>query len=125
MNQTQIKYIVKRLEEEYARKSQKIQERYPHYISDDEYARVINENKLPLKYTLTELRELCTESPNMKILGLFDTSQYITSYKEREKQRNAAYAVLRTRVDNIKDNIMLGDAKDALDQLNAFIKEEF
>ena len=125
MNQTQIKYIIKRLDEEYARKSQQIQDKYPRYIDDVQYARIIKEHNLPLKYSIDELRDLCVEHPSTYLYVLFDTSAHIPSGKEREKQRNAAFSALRARIDALKDQIMLGDAKDALDQLNAFIKEEF
>ena len=125
MNQTQIKYIVKRLEEEYKRKKEQVCKKYPDYITNDDRARVINNLELPLKYTLTQLREKCFDGWSLHYVDLFDTKPYLPTEKECKKQRQEKLDALRDRYNTLKDNIMLGDAQDALDLLNAFIKEEF
>ena len=125
MNQSQIKYIVNRLQEEYERKKEQIKDKYPEFIFGREYGRIINERKLPLKYNEAEIRALCIKYPNKDIIELFETAPYIETRDERAEKRHNALASLRARVNTLKDNIMLGDAKDALDQLNDFIKEEF
>ena len=45
--------------------------------------------------------------------------------EELKKRQQEKLDALRDRYNTLKDNIMLGDAQDALDLLNAFIKEEF
>lgn len=125
MNQTQIKYIVKRLEEEYERKKEQVCKKYPDYITNDDRARVINNLELPLKYTLTQLREKCFDGWSLHYVDLFDTKPYLPTEKECKKQRQEKLDALRNRYTTLKDNIMLSDAQDALDLLNAFIKEEF
>ena len=125
MNQSQIKYIVNRLQEEYERKKEQVCKKYPDYISNDDRARVINENKLPLKYTLTELREKCFDGWSIHYVDLFNTKPYLPTEKELKVQRKEKLDALRDRHSTLKDNIMLGDAQDALDLLNDFIKEEF
>lgn len=125
MNQTQIKYIIKRLDEEYNRKKEQVSKKYPDYITNDDRARVINNLELPLKYTLTQLREKCFDGWSLHWVDLFDTKPYLPTEKECKKQRQEKLDALRDRYNTLKDNIMLGDAQDALDLLNAFIKEEF
>lgn len=125
MNQTQIKYIVKRLEEEYERKKEQVSKKYPDHSTNDDRARVINNLELPLKYTLTQLREKCFDGWSLHYVDLFDTKPYLPTEKECKKQRQEKLDALRDRYSTLKDNIILGDAKDALDQLNAFVKEEF
>ena len=125
MNQTQIKYIVKRLDEEYNRKKEQVSKKYPDHITNDDRARVINNLELPLKYTLTQLREKCFDGWSLHYVDLFDTKPYLPTEKECKKQRQEKLDALRNRYNTLKDNIMLGDAQDALDLLNAFIKEEF
>lgn len=125
MNQTQIKYIIKRLDEEYNRKKEQVSKKYPDYITNDDRARVINNLELPLKYTLTQLREKCFDGWSLHYVDLFDTKPYLPTEKECKKQRQEKLDALRDRYNTLKDNIMLGDAQDAFDLLNAFIKEEF
>ena len=125
MNQTQIKYIIKRLDEEYNRKKEQVSKKYPDHITNDDRARVINNLELPLKYTLTQLREKCFDGWSLHYVDLFDTKPYLPTEKECKKQKQEKLDALRNRYTTLKDNIMLGDAQDALDLLNAFIKEEF
>lgn len=125
MNQSQIKYIVNRLQEEYERKKEQVCKKYPDYNTTEARARFINANKLPLKYTLEELRKKCFDGWSLHYVDLFDTQTYMLTTEELKKRRQEKLDALRTRYNTLKDNIMLGDAKDALDQLNDFIKEEF
>ena len=127
MNRKQQKYLIKRIEEEATEKHIKIAAEEGSYnFCGTRKVKVIIDNKLPIKYTLEEIYAKMEACPNTFVYDLFDTAPYNPNKNaERKKHFADRRANLETSVKILKDNIMLGDAKDVVPMLEAFIKETY
>ena len=126
MKREQQKYLIERIDNEYRIKKQKIDDERPsRYFDSQFHCRAIVANKLKLKYTLEEIYAKLTTSSCLYAYELFDTTPYDTSKATYQKPYNDRQKKLTNEVTKLKDTIMLGDEKEAIAMLEAFIKEDF
>ena len=127
MNREQQKYLIKRIEDEAKEKRNKIDtEEGPKYFYESNKVKAIIDNKLPIKYTLEEIYAKMKSCSSTYVYDLFDTDPYDPNKNaERKKHFTDRRANLENSAKILKDTIMLGDAKDAIAMLEAFIKEDF
>ena len=126
MKREQQKYLMTRIDNEYDTIYRRIEEERPSRYFDSKFqCRAIVANKLKLKYTLEEIYAKLTTSSSLYAYELFDTTPYDTSKAAYQKPYNDRQKKLTNEVTKLKDTIMLGDAKEAITMLEAFIKEDF
>lgn len=127
MNREQQKYLIKRIEDEARVKYGKIDtEEGSYHFYETHKVKAIIDNKLPIKYTLEEIYAEMKAWSNIHVYDLFDTDPYDPNKNaERKKHFADRRANLENSVKILKDTIMLGDAKDAVSMLEAFVKETY
>lgn len=128
MNQTQKKYLLKRIDAEAQNKDDAINAKYPipSWDSTDQRKAIVD-HKLPLALSLEEIYEKIRKNDywGLDVLGLFDLESVKPDIEAAKKARREALNNLHGRVTRLKDAIMLGDEETALTMLDDFIKEEF
>jgi hypothetical protein len=126
MNREQQKYLIKRIDEEWKNKIKQIEaECGPKVFYDSDKRYAIIENKLPIRYSMDELYALLANDKIRYVIDLFDTTAFDPNNQTNKELCNKRKSALYDRVQNIKDNIMLGDSEEALKIFAAFVKEEF
>lgn len=128
MKQSQKNYLLKRIDTETLRKENDISVKYP--IPSWDYrakCEAIIHHKLPIALSLEQIyAELKREDYwNLNVLDFFDVESVKPDIEAARKAWREALNSLHDRADRLKDIVMLGDEKDALEMLDAFMKEEF
>lgn len=126
MNREQQKYLIKRIDDEARKKINAIDaECTPKPFYNNSRCAVILENKLPLSCTVEQIYEKLRNNHNCYVVNLFDLSAYEPNKEANDQHYKKRCAALHARVAELKDSIMFGDAKEALEIFAKFAKEEF
>ena len=125
MNAQRKRYLFDRIDSEKYKKREAIEKKYPLIPTDTDKQKALIVKHHPPFLPWEEICERLSDRWMVYATELFDLSVLFPDLEETKQKRSEALAALEARAQTIKDKAILGDAQDALDLLNAFIKEEF
>ena len=128
MKQSQKNYLLQRINAETLRKENDISVKYPipSWDSRAKYEAIVR-HKLPIALSLEQIYAKLEREDywNFNVLDFFDVESVKPDIEAARKVWREALNRLHDRATRLKDIVMLGDEKDALEMLDAFMKEEF
>ena len=118
MKQTQLKYVIERIEAIVKTKREAIRKKYKHVLdfSDNDKVEMIKNHSVPCMIPVYFDRYT-------RYMDCFDYSG--TAFYAEQKKMNACLDALEDYRTRLIDQIILGDAEEALSQLQTFSQMEF
>jgi len=117
MNQTQKKYALERVEYIRRNKNSELENKYTtpkKQLSGDEMINLVVKKKVPIRKDISRN----TYRPELK--DVFDFSNYESPKVIDSKKLSMAIKPINEKAQKIKDQIMLGDAEEALKMIQDF-----